>query len=176
MMAEPANERDWLDLTDAELLAQCDVHTYRASGPGGQKRNKTDSAVRLRHTPTGVTVVGTESRSQHENKARALRRLRQGIALEVRRPVDVTAFERPAWIEDILGPHRRLHLSPKSPAFWPTARLLLDLLDAHAGGVSDVAKTLDTATAQLVGFLRADPRLWDHANRIRQRHGCKPLR
>lgn len=44
---------DYLSLTDAELLRQCNVDTYRASGPGGQHRNKTESAVRLRHTPTG---------------------------------------------------------------------------------------------------------------------------
>src|SRR5204862_463400 len=72
----------WTDLTDDQLLAQCAVDTYRASGPGGQKRNKTSSAVRLRHHPTGLLVIAEESRSQHENKARALRRLRrQGIQL-----------------------------------------------------------------------------------------------
>src|SRR4051794_28568175 len=67
----------WTALTDDQLLAQCEVDTYRASGPGGQKRNKTSSAVRLRHPPTGLLVIAEESRSQHENKARALRRLRK---------------------------------------------------------------------------------------------------
>src|SRR6188508_3094747 len=67
----------WSSLTDAQLLAQCGVDTYRASGPGGQKRNKTSSAVRLRHPPSGLLVIAEESRSQHENKAKALRRLWQ---------------------------------------------------------------------------------------------------
>ena len=62
----------WTALTDAQLLAQCEVDTYRASGPGGQKRNKTSSAVRLRHPPSGLIVIAEESRSQHENKAKAL--------------------------------------------------------------------------------------------------------
>src|SRR4051794_41766574 len=66
--------RTWTALTDAQLLAQCAVDTYRASGPGGQKRNKTSSAVRLRHLPSGLAVIAEESRSQHENRARALRR------------------------------------------------------------------------------------------------------
>src|SRR5215471_4329909 len=74
----------WTGLTDAQLLAQCEVDTYRASGPGGQKRNKTSSAVRLRHGPTGLVVIAEESRSQHENKAKALRRLRQALFLQIR--------------------------------------------------------------------------------------------
>src|SRR5438094_5356395 len=75
---------NWTALTDAQLLAQCEVDTYRASGPGGQKRNKTSSAVRLRHRPTRLIVIAEESRSQHENKAKALRRLRQALFLELR--------------------------------------------------------------------------------------------
>ncbi len=77
-----ANRRAmWTDLSDAQLLAQCEVDTYRASGPGGQKRNKTSSAVRIRHPPSGLLVIAEESRSQHENRARALRRLRQALIL-----------------------------------------------------------------------------------------------
>src|SRR4051794_25984961 len=74
----------WATLSDAQLLEQCDVDTYRASGPGGQKRNKTSSAVRLRHGPSGLIVIAEESRSQHENRARALRRMRQALYLKLR--------------------------------------------------------------------------------------------
>src|SRR5215211_1092070 len=74
----------WCSLTDEQLLAQCAVDTYRASGPGGQKRNKTSSAVRLRHPPSGLIVIAEESRSQHENRAKALRRLRQALYLKLR--------------------------------------------------------------------------------------------
>src|SRR3974377_1787756 len=82
------NERSlWTSLTDDQLLAQCEVDTYRASGPGGQKRNKTSSAVRLRHPPSGLIVIAEESRSQHENKAKALRRLRKAFFLELRKPL-----------------------------------------------------------------------------------------
>src|SRR5713101_3263501 len=75
----------WAGLNDQQLLAQCAVDTYRASGPGGQKRNKTSSAVRIRHLPSGLIVIAEESRSQHENRARALRRLRQAFYLKLRR-------------------------------------------------------------------------------------------
>src|SRR5438045_9402168 len=81
------NRSRWTSLTDDQLLAQCEVDTYRARGPGGQKRNKTSSAVRLRHTPTGLIVIAEESRSQHENKAKALKRLRHALFLELRDPL-----------------------------------------------------------------------------------------
>src|ERR1051325_5146382 len=77
---------DWSSLNDAQLLAQCEVDTYRASGPGGQKRNKTSSAVRIRHLPSELLVIAEESRSQHENRAKALRRLRQAFYLRLREP------------------------------------------------------------------------------------------
>src|SRR6266480_6697616 len=81
------NRSNWTELNDAQLLSQCEVDTYRASGPGGQKRNKTSSAVRIRHLPSGLIVIAEESRSQHENRARALRRLRQAFYLKVRDPL-----------------------------------------------------------------------------------------
>jgi len=61
------------------------VTFYRASGPGGQKKNKTESAVRIKHLPTGIIVTAAESRSQHENRATALQRLRERLAARNRR-------------------------------------------------------------------------------------------
>ena len=68
-----------------QLLAECDVETYRGSGPGGQHRNRRDSAVRLTHRPTGIVVTATERRSQHQNKIVALTRLAQKLAARSRR-------------------------------------------------------------------------------------------
>jgi protein subunit release factor A len=65
-----------IPVSDAALLAQCEVETFRAGGPGGQHQNVTDTAVRLRHRTTGVTVTCRAQRSQYLNKMDALRRLR----------------------------------------------------------------------------------------------------
>ena len=65
---------------DEDLLRECDVETFRSSGPGGQHVNKTESAVRLRHVPSGVVVTSRQERSQHRNKALCLQRLRKKVA------------------------------------------------------------------------------------------------
>jgi hypothetical protein len=157
----------WTSLTDAQLLAQCEVDTYRASGPGGQKRNKTSSAVRLRHPPSGLIVIAEESRSQHENRARALKRLRQALYLKIREPIAV----------DAASPREdRLDLGRKDPRFWPTVGVVLDVLHASAARVSDAAKVLGISTGNLIDFLQTEPKVWEQANHLRQAFDQKPLK
>jgi hypothetical protein len=155
----------WTNLSDSQLLAQCEVDTYRASGPGGQKRNKTSSAVRLRHPPSGLIVIAEESRSQHENRARALRRLRQALYLRVREELTT------------VGPlPERLHLGRKDPRFWPAVGVVLDVLQGHQARVSEAASALGISTGNLIDFLETDPKVWEQANLLRAHFGQKPLR
>jgi protein subunit release factor B len=72
--------------SDEELLRECEVDTFRASGPGGQHVNKTESAVRLTHRPTGVVVTCREERSQHRNKTACLQKLRERVERLNHRP------------------------------------------------------------------------------------------
>ena len=65
--------------SDDELLRECEVDTFRASGPGGQHVNKTESAVRLKHLPSGVVVTSQQERSQYRNKTICLEKLRARI-------------------------------------------------------------------------------------------------
>jgi hypothetical protein len=162
-------------LTDAQLLAQCEVDTYRASGPGGQKRNKTSSAVRLRHPPSGLLVIAEESRSQHENKARALRRLRQAFFLKLREPLPESVADCPD-IAVALTAAGRLDVGKKDPRFWPAAGIVLDVLDSVGARVSEAATLLGLSTGNLIAFLETDPKLWQEANLLRQRSGQKSLK
>ncbi len=168
-----ANQRNtYLTQPDEKLVAACRIETYRASGPGGQHRNKRDSAVRLTHKPTGVIVTATERRSQHENRRRAIKRLRKAIALEVREKVRTpsdalrTVLADPAWPR----------ISQKSTAYLVAAAEILDHLVADCGKVSETAKRLGVSTASVTKFLSLDSDLLAAANRIRRRFGHKPLR
>ncbi len=167
--------RAWLESDDAALLAACDIDTYRASGPGGQKRNKTSSAVRLRHKSTGLIVIAEESRSQHENRARALRRLRRAIALTQRNLVAADAPE-PEFYREALDRDPSLRVSSRHPHYWLIVQYVLDrLLEARAA-VSDAAGALRISTGHLIRFLKADDKLWEHANRMRAAFGRAPLK
>src|SRR3712207_4662864 len=154
--------RDWTDLDDDQLLAQCEVDTYRASGPGGQKRNKTSSAVRLRHLPSGLLVIAEESRSQHENKAKALKRIRQALYLKLREP----ASEDGSFpdIEAIRNREGRIDVGRKDPRFWPAVARILDLLEVTQARVSETAQRIGISTGNLIGFLETDPKAWEEVN------------
>ena len=171
----------WTSLTDPQLLAQCAVDTYRASGPGGQKRNKTSSAVRIRHPPSGLLVIAEESRSQHENRERALKRLRQALFLKIRDPLGAIQLTPEALAacpdyqvaRDAQG---RLDLGKRDPRFWPAVGVVLDVLHALEGRVSDAAAALGITTGNLLAFLQTSPKVWEQANHMRAHFGHKPLR
>ena len=71
-------------LEPQSLLRDCSERRTRRSGPGGQHRNKVETAVVLRHEPTGIDAEGNERRSQAENRQVALFRLRVRLAVEFR--------------------------------------------------------------------------------------------
>ena len=67
--------------SDEDLLAYCEVQTFRSSGSGGQHVNTTDSAVRLIYQPYGIVVTCQQERSQYKNKMLCLKRLREKVAI-----------------------------------------------------------------------------------------------
>ena len=163
-------------LPDDALLADCDVQPYQASGPGGQKRNRTRSAVRIVHRPTGATAVATESRSQLDNRRTALRRLRERLALTVRDRSTLAQRIRLPEVQQLLQASGPIRLRDRNPLYPLMAGLALDALDVAEGRIAEAARILGCNTARLVAFLKRHTSLWQAANAVRARHGHPPLR
>ena len=82
MSDSPISKREYRDMaaqTLEELARDCVFEAFRGHGPGGQGINTTDSAVRVRHLPTGIVVTSRESRSQFQNRQKCLRKIRDEL-------------------------------------------------------------------------------------------------
>jgi hypothetical protein len=167
--------RAFVALADSALLAQCSIHRFRASGPGGQHRNKTDSAIRLHHRPTGLEAKAVESRSQHENRARALRRLRLAIALTSREATDPAVHVPSTTLASAIR-DGRIRINPHNRLYPQIVGEVFDVLEAAGWRMSDAAAALRLTTAALGRFLEDDPTLWRAASQRRQALGLSPLR
>ena len=173
--------RAYLDLSDEVLLAQCDVDRFRASGPGGQKRNKTDSAVRLRHRPTVLVGEANESRSQHENRARALRRLRLEIAFVLRAPVAIDACAPGVPLKGSLASlgealsGGKFAMSPKNPRFPLAVAGMFDVLEVCGWRLAEAAPHLGLTTSALSRALSEEDIVFRAANERRTALGLPTL-
>lgn len=158
------NERDrLLMLPDADLEKLCRLDCFRGSGRGGQKRNTTDSSVRVTHNATGIAATSSDTRSQTANRTLALRRLRAEIALKCRAP-------GPPPVGDLARPGRKDQRYP----LWTAC--VLDCLETNEFRVGDAARQLGSSTARLVKDLAQDPKLWQAVNDRRRDAGLPALR
>jgi hypothetical protein len=172
----PMKAKDFLILEDQELTAQCEVDCYRASGPGGQKRNKTSSAVRLRHRPTGLIAIAEEDRSQHVNRARAVRRLRRLIAMQIRTAVDLEGYEPGEVLRGCISRDAKLSVGQRDERYPHVIAEIMDVLAASELRLSEAAEKIGVSTANLVKLIEKDAKWWDRINELRRDAGMKPLR
>jgi hypothetical protein len=153
-----------LAMSDAELLRHCRMDVMRGSGPGGQKRNRTESAVRLTVQGSGVQVVCDKTRSQAKNRELALREIRLRLALECRFPTQET--ER-GWTEPPPLKH------PEFPVW--VARVL-DVFASHGWQAGETARALKTSTNHFSRGVLSDDRVLRAVNRERERLGLRALK
>ena len=155
-----AERNAMLTADDAVLLHDCEFIMQKGTGNGGQKINKTSSAVRLRHRPTGIAVAANEERSQAKNRHIALRKLRYEIALRMHAEpfgTDFALLPSPS-----PGNHARLIL-------WTAA--LFDRLAASGFDLAQTAALCGVSASQLERAMRKYPQVWRSLSEARQKNG-----
>ena len=150
----------WLRLDDAALLKDCHQERYRASGPGGQRRNKVETAIRLHHRLSGLVAQAEESRFLEENRKRALRRLRERLGLELRAPFDLEAPPVVPELAEHVSPEGALSINPRNRTYPIVVATVLDALAAAEGSYAKAARALGLTTSQVLRFLRSDAQVW----------------
>ncbi len=164
-------------LTPDDLLQQCELRTQRRSGPGGQHRNKTSSGAFLTHTPTGIVAEATERRSQPQNRAIALQRLRFKLAVELRTPSILDHNESAAEAE-LRQQYRRhsLRLNDSNEAKPAVLALVLNDLHASGGQPSAVAPLWSVTTSAIVALIKSHHPAFHFVNQVRAHHGRRGLK
>ena len=127
-------------LSTRELLLECEIKMTRRGGPGGQHRNKVESAVVITHLPSQLIGQAGERRSQHENRAVAIDRLRLNLAMGIRRPIQTDLSPSELWQSRVTG--HRISVSSQHHDFPALLAEALDFMFSGNFEMSAVAKRL----------------------------------
>jgi hypothetical protein len=160
--------------TDVEierLLADCEVRRVKRGGPGGQHRNKTASAVVIRHRPSGCTAEANERRDQSVNLRNAVFRLRVQMALEVRSK----RTRPPSKIWESRCRNGRIAVDPTHGDFPRLLAEAIDVIEQSDDDCQAAAEKLGCSTTQLVRLLSMDPRGIALVNSRRAARGLRTL-
>ena len=168
MMRHPAT------IDPQKLLADCRVRHGRGSGPGGQRRNKVETAVTITHEPTGVSAAASERRQQAQNLSAAVFRLRMNLAIGLRCPINAQAAPSALWRSRCSS--GKIAVNAKHDDFPAVLAEVLDTLAAFEMDVKAAAQRLDCSASQLVKLLKVDHRALEQVNQHRRDSGLAALR
>lgn len=158
-----------------QLIADCKFERTRRGGPGGQHRNKVESAIVVTHQPTGVIGQAAERRSQHANRDVAIERLRVNLALAVRTAIDAENFE-PSELWRSRCRAGRIAVNVKHQDFATLLAEAIDVLTVCDFDHAVAAKLLGVSNSQLVKFLKLNPLGMELLNRNREKLGLGRLK
>jgi RF-1 domain len=160
-MVHPASE------TDETLLESCQITFLRRSGPGGQHRNKTETAVIIEHRPSGLRGEANERRSQAENRRLALFRLRLFLATTIREPSIVNDDSGISDLWRSRSKNERLSISAEHTDFPSILAEALDCIADCEFQLDVAALRLLVSSSQIVKLLKQHRPAFEMVNRER---------
>jgi len=183
-----APDFDWHPASwpDVQLLNQCKLTFSRASGPGGQHRNKVETSVQIEYIPACIIASASECRTQKDNRKVAVQRLRCKLAVELRptrNPISTAAISTALAAKMQMGSatwkqycrNRRIDVS-ETNSDWPAILAeIVGFLSISDWNVSDVAVVLGTSSSQLVKLLKKHPPAFALLNQERKVRSQRPL-
>lgn len=147
------------------LLEQCDIRRTRHSGPGGQHRNKVETAIEMTHRPTGIISFAAERRSQEQNRQVAIARLRLLLAVRVRAVGRMDVIPSALWQSRCRN--HKIACNDRHEDFPVMIAEALDAIDAKEFDVKKSAEALGCSTSQLVRFIASVPEALEIVNKQR---------
>ncbi len=159
-------KREVLALSDEELIKLCRVDLCRGTGPGGQKRNKTSTAVRVTHLASGLSAMDDATRSQHVNRAHALAKLR--VELAVGLPPDEGFGQPTVPLEPVPRAGRAEY------PLWLGE--LFSTLQVNGFQPNATSVAYGCSPSHLIRVIAKDDAAWQHLAQARQRLNLPPLR
>ncbi|HUS39600.1 MAG: peptide chain release factor-like protein [Pirellulales bacterium] len=158
-------------LSESELLNACDVKQMRRGGPGGQRRNKVETAVVITHKATGIRAEASERRSRAENLAKAVFRLRLNMAVSVRGEADAASS---VWQTRCAS--GRLSINPSHRDYPAMLAIALDAIADQRYDMSEAATVLGCTPSQLLKLVKLEPKAFQQLNQARADHGFHPMK
>jgi RF-1 domain len=174
-----ANDTHPASWTEEKLLAQCRMTFSRASGPGGQNRNKVETSVQIEFLPNKIIASASERRTQNENRKVALQRLRCKLAVEIQMTaardgqLEQELHASETWLQYCRG--GRVDIA-ETNSDWPTVLAeLIGILKHCDWNLSEAAKLLESSSSQLVKLLKKCPPAFKLLNEERRSRGNRLL-
>jgi hypothetical protein len=162
-------------LAEADFLKQCSIEFGRVSGPGGQHRNRVETAVMITHVPTGIDTHATERRSQAQNRSRAVFRLRLKLAVKCRTTVSRDRH-RPSELWCTRRQGEKLAVNPEHEDYPALLAEALDVIVARRYDVAGAAGLLGITMSQLTRLVRHEKHAFALVNQGREKVGLAKLR